>query len=137
MVNWNYHGKRGLHRMTNTVNLTETKNTVTVDETKNTVTLNENSNKVTVDETSNIVTVDETKNEVTVDEISNTVTVTEGTTQIVDVITEGPRGPAGSGFDIDTSAKVNQSVVYYDSTAGQFKADDTWTIKTLVFGGDF
>jgi len=85
----------------------------------------------------NTINVTETQNTVTVDETTNTVTVTEGTATVVEVSTQGPQGPAGTGFDIDSSGKVNQSVVYYDSTAGQFKADDTWTIKTLVFGGDF
>tara|TARA_R100000234_G_scaffold4898_1_gene3696 strand:+ start:2536 stop:2799 length:264 start_codon:yes stop_codon:yes gene_type:complete len=85
----------------------------------------------------NTVNVTETQNTVTVDETTNTVTVTESAATVVEVSTQGPQGPAGTGFDIDSSGKVNQSVVYYDSTAGQFKADDTWTIKTLVFGGDF
>jgi len=67
----------------------------------------------------------------------NTVTVDESNSSVITVATQGPQGSAGTGFDIDSSGKVNKSVVYYDSTAGQFKADDTWTINTLVFGGDF
>ncbi len=89
---------------------------------------------------SNTVTATETQNTISVNETTNTVTVTEGATTIVRVATEGPQGPqgpAGSGFDLDSSGKVDKSVVYYDSSAGQFKADDTWTITTLVFGGDF
>ena len=86
---------------------------------------------------SNSVTVNETSNSVTVNETTNEVTVNQGSSSIVNVVTEGPRGPAGTGFDFDGSAKINQSVVYYDQTAGQFKADSNWTTKTLVFGGDF
>tara|TARA_R100000664_G_scaffold1310_1_gene3380 strand:- start:5731 stop:6003 length:273 start_codon:yes stop_codon:yes gene_type:complete len=89
---------------------------------------------------SNTVTATETQNTISVNETTNTVTVTEGAATIVRVATEGPQGPqgtAGSGFDLDSSSKVDKSVVYYDSSAGQFKADDTWTITTLVFGGDF
>tara|TARA_Y100001938_G_scaffold94425_1_gene129400 strand:- start:5202 stop:5492 length:291 start_codon:yes stop_codon:yes gene_type:complete len=95
---------------------------------------------------SNSVSVTESNNTVTVNETTNEVTVTQGTTSIVNVVTEGPQGqvgpqgiqgPAVSGFDFDGSAKVNKSVVYYDSTSGKFKADNTWTTSTLVFGGDF
>ena len=92
---------------------------------------------------SNSVSVTESNNTVTVNEATNEVTVTQGTTSIVNVVTEGPQGAVGpqgppiSGFDFDGSAKVNKSVVYYDSTAGKFKADNSWTTSTLVFGGDF
>ena len=92
---------------------------------------------------SNKITVNETVNTVRVNETTNTITVQEASASVVKVITEGPKGEQGeqgppvSGFDFDSSAKVNKSVVYYDSTAGKFKADNTWTTSTLVFGGDF
>ena len=71
----------------------------------------------------------------------NTVSVTtSGATNTVEIATLGPQGPqgdAGSNFQLTDTDKVDKSVIYYDSTAGVYKADDTWTISTLVFGGDF
>ena len=68
----------------------------------------------------------------------NTVTV-NGDTSVVTVTTQGPQGPqfATSGAVLDDSAKVNDSVVYFDSTSGTFKADATTTKLTLVDGGNF
>ena len=83
---------------------------------------------------------------VNVSAVSNTVVVTENgsstvvtvpQTSVVTAVTAGPQGPPGSGFEIDSSAKVDQSVVYYDATAGMFKADPTWTVPTLADGGNF
>ena len=66
----------------------------------------------------------------------NTVTVSgEGAATVVTVTTAGPQG--AKGLDLVDSAKVDKSVVYYDSASGKYKADDTWTIKTIVKGGDF
>ena len=75
---------------------------------------------------------------------TNTVEVTTaGVTAVVQVpktstvtaTTAGPQGPAFANFD-DT-AKVDKSVIYYNSASGEFRADDTWTISTIVKGGDF
>tara|TARA_R100001509_G_scaffold47312_1_gene25642 strand:- start:636 stop:2990 length:2355 start_codon:yes stop_codon:yes gene_type:complete len=38
---------------------------------------------------------------------------------------------------IDKTGIVNNSVVYYDSSSATFKANATWTIQTIVNGGDF
>ena len=65
----------------------------------------------------------------------NTVTVNEGDTTVVTVATQGPAGP--KGLDLDETAKVDGSVVYYDSTSAKFKADATTTKLTLVDGGNF
>lgn len=64
-----------------------------------------------------------------------TVVVEDTATSIVSVTTTGPQGPAGLG--VDEAAKVDKSVVYYDSSSGKFKADATWTIDTIVLGGNF
>ena len=67
----------------------------------------------------------------------NTVTVNEGDSTIVTVATQGPQGPAAAGFVFDGSGKVNDSIVYYDSSSDTFKADSTTTKLTLVDGGNF
>jgi hypothetical protein len=64
----------------------------------------------------------------------NTVTV-NGETSVVTVATAGPAGP--KGLDLDETAKVDGSVVYYDQSSAKFKADATTTKLTLVDGGNF
>lgn len=62
----------------------------------------------------------------------------DGSTSVVTATTAGPQGPAGAdGTYIDGSAKVDKSIVYYDSVSGEYKADATWTIETVVLGGNF
>ncbi len=65
----------------------------------------------------------------------NTVTVNEGDTTVVSVTTAGPQGP--KGLELDETAKVNGSVIYYDQSSAKFKADATTTKLTLVDGGSF
>ena len=69
----------------------------------------------------------------------NTVTVNEGDTTVVTVATQGPQGQsfATSGATLDDSAKVNNSVLYFSSASGTFKADATRTVENLVDGGNF
>jgi hypothetical protein len=77
---------------------------------------------------------------VNVTSTNNTVSVTESGTVIIGLIGVGPQGPpgsAGAGFDIDTTARVDKSVVYYDAAAAVFKADTIWTTSTLSDGGNF
>ena len=68
----------------------------------------------------------------------NTVTV-NGDTNVVTVATQGPQGPAfaATGTSLDDSNKVIDSIVYFDSSSGTFKADATTTKLTLVDGGNF
>tara|TARA_R100001163_G_C4949170_1_gene117695 strand:+ start:259 stop:615 length:357 start_codon:yes stop_codon:yes gene_type:complete len=40
-------------------------------------------------------------------------------------------------FNVNDSAKVDKSIVYYDAASGQYKADDTQTTTTLTDGGNF
>lgn len=42
-----------------------------------------------------------------------------------------------SGFSVEESAKVDGSIVYYDSSTSRFKADATTTKSTIVDGGSF
>ena len=68
----------------------------------------------------------------------NTVTV-NGDTNVVTVATRGPQGPSFSNTNtvMNDTNKVNNSVVYFDSTSGTFKADQTRTVENLVDGGNF
>jgi len=83
------------------------------------------------------VTVNESSNTVSVNETTNEVTVSQGSTQTVEVNVAGPQGSTGGTIAINDSNKVDKSIIYYDSSAGTYKADSTWTVSTLVFGGDF
>ena len=70
-------------------------------------------------------------NSVTVSQVSDVTTV--------EITTQGPQGPSGqiSGLNFDITGKVNNAVLYYDSTSDTFKADSTTTKLTLVDGGNF
>ena len=72
-----------------------------------------------------------TPNSVTVSQVSDVTTV--------EVTTQGPQGPAfaATGTTLDDSTKVDDSIVYFDSSSGTFKADATTTKLTLVDGGNF
>nr|BAR36889.1 hypothetical protein [uncultured Mediterranean phage uvMED] len=86
------------------------------------------------------VNVTTTNNTVTVTEDGSSTVVQNPVTTTVTATTagpQGPEGPAGSSFTLNQAAKVDQSVIYYDSASGEYRADDTWTIKTIVKGGDF
>jgi len=68
----------------------------------------------------------------------NTVTV-DGSTNVVTVATQGPQGPqfSNTGTALNDTNKVNNSLVYFDSTSGTFKADQTRTVENTVDGGNF
>ena len=68
----------------------------------------------------------------------NTVTV-DGGSSVVTVATQGPQGPTFSSTNVsmNDSAKVDGSVIYYSSSAGEYKADNLQTILSLVDGGNF
>ena len=86
------------------------------------------------------VNVTTTNNTVTVTEDGSSTVVQNPVTTTVTATTVGPQGPqgeAGPGFSLNDTAKVDQSVIYYDSASGEYKADSTWTISSIVKGGDF
>lgn len=66
-----------------------------------------------------------------------TVVVEDTTTNTVSISTTGPQGPTAAGFVFNGDAKIDNSIVYYDSSAGEFKADTTTTKLSLVEGGNF
>ena len=65
----------------------------------------------------------------------NTVTVQKGDATTVTVATQGPIGP--KGLDLDETAKVDGSVVYYSSSDSKIKADNDQTLLTIEDGGNF
>ena len=69
----------------------------------------------------------------------NSLTVNEGDPTVVTIATEGPQGQSFSvtGTTLDDSAKVNNSVLYFNQGSGTFKADATRTVENLVDGGSF
>jgi len=76
---------------------------------------------------------------VDITESINQVNVSADNNQTVEVITAGPQGAtfSSSTKTLDDSARVDGSVIYYDSTAAEYKADNLQTILTLVDGGNF
>ena len=73
---------------------------------------------------------------VNVSTTKNTVTVNEGDATVVTVTTAGPQGP---GFDLvlDHSAKVDNSVMYYQQSSGKVILDKNVTTLKIVAGGNF
>lgn len=76
-------------------------------------------------------------------EVNQTVVVSDADTGVVEVLTAGPQGASATAFavgelsDVDDSAKVDKSVLYYDEAAGKWKGDDVNTIITITDGGNF
>jgi hypothetical protein len=80
--------------------------------------------------------------QVNITSTTNTVVATDnGISSVVSVATAGPQGPQGppgeSGLFVNTTAKVDKSIVYYDASEDTFKADSTWTTSSLTDGGNF
>lgn len=69
-------------------------------------------------------------------------TVSE-TPQVVTQYVIGPQGPAGTAGglgtipDVNTTAKIDKSLLYYDAASGQFKADASITTTQLTDGGNY
>ena len=72
-----------------------------------------------------------TPNQVVVSQVSDVTTV--------EITTAGPQGAqfSSTNTSLNDPSKVNNSVVYFDSTSGTFKADATRTVENLVDGGNF
>ena len=69
-----------------------------------------------------------TPNQVVVSQISDVTTV--------EVTTVGPQGP-GFELTLDHSAKVDNSIMYYQQSSGKVILDANVTKLTLVDGGNF
>ncbi len=61
--------------------------------------------------------------------------------EIVTAYAVGPQGPASSSLgaipDVNTAARIDKSLLYYDAASQKFKADATVTTTTLTDGGNF
>ena len=68
-------------------------------------------------------------NQVVVSQVSDVTTV--------EITTQGPQGPAASGFEFDGTNKVNGSIPVFNSSTSKFEATATHTVLTLVDGGNF
>ena len=77
------------------------------------------------------VNVTTTKNTVKVTEDGSSTVVQTPVTTVVKATFPVPH------FNIDDSAKVDKSLVYYDQATSQFKADNLQTVTTLTDGGNF
>jgi hypothetical protein len=68
-------------------------------------------------------------NQVVVSQVSDVTTV--------EITTQGPQGPASSGFEFNGDNKVNGSIPVFNSSTSRFEATATNTVLTLVDGGNF
>ena len=66
----------------------------------------------------------------------NTVEVINATTNVIEVSTTGPQGPAFA-IDLNHVDKVNNSIMYYEASSDTLKLDNTVTVEKLVDGGNF
>jgi hypothetical protein len=60
---------------------------------------------------------------------------------IVTLYSVGPQGATlqslGDVPDVNTTAKIDRSLLYYDAASAQFRADATITKNTLTDGGNY
>jgi hypothetical protein len=79
----------------------------------------------------------------TITETSATVLIETTDTSTVEVITAGPQGAAAPPYalgelpDLDTTAAVDKSVLYYDAASATWRGDQIHTVITLTDGGAF
>jgi hypothetical protein len=107
--------------------------TITVQASNTTIIVNEQQSSAVVNQETNAI------------EIAANVPVSIETIASPSVMLElsggGPQGAIGpqgeKGIDLDETAKIDGSVVYYDAASSKFKADATITTSALTDGGNF
>lgn len=71
----------------------------------------------------------------------STINVAATTQVTLEAFANGPQGAIGpqgeKGINLDETAKIDGSIIYYDAAALIFKADATKTIDLLTDGGNF
>jgi hypothetical protein len=106
---------------------------------------------ITVQAATTSVVVSEEQSSVTVNQETNTIVIAASVSPSVETIAssaveleffgEGPQGAIGpqgeKGINLDETAKIDGSVVYYDAASSKFKADATVTKSLLTDGGNF
>jgi hypothetical protein len=98
---------------------------------------------VVVQQSSSIVSIAETEDSVVVVNQESSAIEIQATppSPILEFFGEGPQGVIGpqgeKGIDLDETAKIDGSVVYYDAASAKFKADATVTKTLLTDGGNF
>lgn len=60
---------------------------------------------------------------------------------IVEFLSNGPQGATGpqgeKGIELDETAKIDGSVIYYHAASATFRADTSVTTSSLTDGGNF
>ena len=106
---------------------------------------------ITVQQSSTTVVVSEEPSSVVVNEQTNGIVVSAAVSPSIETIAsaaveleffgEGPQGAIGpqgeKGIELDETAKIDGSVVYYDAASSKFKADANVTKSLLTDGGNF
>lgn len=98
---------------------------------------------IVVQQSSSIVSITEAEDSVVVvNQESNAIEIQASPpSPILEFFGEGPQGVIGpqgeKGIDLDETAKIDGSVVYYDAASAMFKADATVTKTLLTDGGNF
>jgi hypothetical protein len=65
------------------------------------------------------------------------------TPEVVRSFAIGPQGPPGTNGglvtlpDVNSSGKIDKSLLYYDAASGQFKLDALVTTTTITDGGNY
>lgn len=98
---------------------------------------------VVVQQSSSIVSITETENSIVVaNHESNAIEIQASPpSPVLEFFGEGPQGAIGpqgeKGINLDETAKINGSVIYYDAASAKFKADASVTRTLLSDGGNF
>ena len=106
---------------------------------------------ITVQQSSATVVVSEEPSSVIVNEQTNGIVISAAASPSIETVAspivrleffgEGPQGVIGpqgeKGINLDETAKIDGSVVYYDAASSKFKADATVTKSLLTDGGNF
>ena len=98
---------------------------------------------IVIQQSPSIVSVNEAESSIVViNEETNAITITAPPpSPVLEFFGEGPQGVIGpqgeKGINLDETAKIDGSVVYYDAASAKFKADATVTRTLLSDGGNF
>jgi hypothetical protein len=106
---------------------------------------------ITVQASNTTIVVNEERSSVVVNQEANAIAIAASIPASIETIAspsvrlellgQGPQGAIGpqgeKGINLDETAKIDGSVVYYDAASSKFKADATITTNALTDGGNF